>query len=72
MARKKMYLAGNYIESFGTLESEMLVNNFVMMDCGVRGDPKWMPKHRAFIISMPYHVLRSMLAHKGLAFAIKN
>jgi len=72
MARKKMYRVGDYIETFDELEEIFKVSNFIMLDCGDRGEPRWLPKHKGFIVSMMYHVVRNRLASKKLAVAIKN
>lgn len=70
MAKRKMYRAGDYIESFDDLEEIFKVSDYVMMQFGF--EPKWKTTHKAFIISMPYHSVRKMLRTKGISVAIKN
>ena len=72
MARKKMYRAGSIIESFEELEEIFKVSNFIMLNCSAKDDPKWVPKHKGFIVSMQYQVVRNRLRDKRLAVAIRN
>ena len=72
MARKKMYRDGSIIESFDELEEIFKVSNYVMLNCGTRDDPRWVPKHKGFIITMHYYLVRDRLRDKRFAVAIKN
>ena len=72
MAHKKMYRAGSIIESFDELEEIFKVSKYVMLDCGTKDVPKWIPKHSGFIISMHYYLVRNRIRDKKFAVAIKN
>ena len=72
MARKKMYRVGGIIESFDELEEIFKVSNYVMLNCGSKDAPRWVPKHRAFIITMHYYLVRDRLRDRKFAVAIKN
>jgi hypothetical protein len=68
MKPKKMYGAGECIENIAEIDQAVTNMEYLM----IRTDKGWHATHPAFIMSMRFNTIKSMIKNKRLAYAIKN